>query len=155
MENQKVLVFDMDGTIADLYSVDNWLSDLRNENTRPYEIAKAMVDMNTTNFLLDILKSIGYKVVVTTWLSMNSSKEYEKQVSKTKKEWLDRMGFPYDEIHFQSYGTSKVKATEQYGTNQIIFDDNTDIRKDWTLGKAINPKTTKIEKVLADLICQY
>ena len=38
MEN-KTLVFDMDGTIANLYAVENWLEDLRSENPRPYEVA--------------------------------------------------------------------------------------------------------------------
>ena len=35
-ENTKVLVFDMDGTIADLYGVQGWLEDLRMENTELY-----------------------------------------------------------------------------------------------------------------------
>ena len=33
----RTIFFDMDGTIADLYSVDGWLADLINKDVRPYK----------------------------------------------------------------------------------------------------------------------
>ena len=39
---EKILNFDMDGTFVDLYGVENWLDDLTNSRTRPYEIAKPL-----------------------------------------------------------------------------------------------------------------
>ena len=45
MNENVTLVFDMDGTIADLFNVDNWESQLRQESTNPYEIAGPLVDM--------------------------------------------------------------------------------------------------------------
>ena len=42
MEN-KTIVFDMDGTIADLYGVKGWLNYLRNEDTTPYEKARLII----------------------------------------------------------------------------------------------------------------
>ena len=42
MRETKVLVFDMDGTIANLYGVNGWLEDLRNYNPRPYIVAEPM-----------------------------------------------------------------------------------------------------------------
>ena len=68
MMDNRVLVFDMDGTIADLYKVDGWLADLRAYNPRPYEVAKPMYDMETMAELLMVLQAQGWKVVVTTWL---------------------------------------------------------------------------------------
>ena len=38
--------FDMDGTIADLYGVENWLDHLINENTYPYANARPLVRLN-------------------------------------------------------------------------------------------------------------
>ena len=61
--------FDMDGTIANLYGVDGWLSALNTFDPSPYEIAKPLYDMDTLNELLDLLRGMGWKVVVTTWLS--------------------------------------------------------------------------------------
>ena len=40
--NTKVINFDMDGCIVDLYGVDNWLNDLINSNPRPYAIANPL-----------------------------------------------------------------------------------------------------------------
>ena len=72
----KVINFDMDGTIANLYGVEGWLEDLRAENIRPYELAKPLYDMDTLNEILDILRGMGWKVVVTTWLAKESTKAY-------------------------------------------------------------------------------
>ena len=49
----KAIYFDMDGTIANLYAVENWLEDLQNKNTRPYEQAKVMLKMNVLARLLN------------------------------------------------------------------------------------------------------
>jgi hypothetical protein len=38
MEDNKTLVFDMDGTIADFYGVTGWLDYLKAEDTTPYEV---------------------------------------------------------------------------------------------------------------------
>ena len=35
----KMICFDMDGTIADLYAVENWLPMLRAFDPTPYEVA--------------------------------------------------------------------------------------------------------------------
>ena len=43
--NEKSIYFDMDGTIANLFEVENWLPMLRAYNPAPYEQAKVMVNM--------------------------------------------------------------------------------------------------------------
>ena len=96
---EKTLVFDMDGTIADLYGVEGWLDMLRDSNPTPYAIAKPLYDMEMLNALLIIFKGMGWRIVVTTWLSMGSTPEYDAQVRGAKISWLDKMGFEYDEIH--------------------------------------------------------
>ena len=127
----KVLVFDMDGTIADLYKVENWLTDLQNSNPRPYEIAQPMYDMETLADVLIALQHAGWKVVVTTWLSKDSTKAYDEMVSKAKLDWLAKHHFPFDEIHLVGYGTPKATCTEHLGGIQFLFDDNADVRREW------------------------
>lgn len=146
MEN-KTLVFDMDGTIADLYGVDNWLSDLRSENPRPYELAKPMYSMDFLNGLLEYFKMLGWRIVVTTWLAKNASKEYDELVRKAKIEWLKKYEFPYDEIHLVKYGTTKANCTRQLGGLQILVDDNEQIRKGWTLGDTIDANKNILEQL--------
>lgn len=70
----RTLVFDMDGTIANLYGVDGWLKDLRTESDRPYRVAEPMYKMDELNSILNELKSRGWKVVVTTWLAKDATK---------------------------------------------------------------------------------
>lgn len=135
---KKMLVFDMDGTIANLYGVDGWLDDLRSEKTRPYEKAEPMYDMNDLVELLNELKTLGWLICVTTWLAKDATREYNKAVTKAKKEWLARYNFPYDEIHCVKYGTTKADCTRKKADFQILIDDNKKVRDGWTLGTTVN-----------------
>ena len=134
----KMLVFDMDGTIANLYGVTGWLEDLHKENTRPYEIAEPLYNMDELKEVLELLKIRGWKIVVTTWLSKNGTAEYNKATTKAKKEWLAKYSFPYDEIHCVKYGTTKANCTRKKADFQILIDDNKKVRDGWTLGTTVN-----------------
>lgn len=147
----KSLVFDMDGTIADLYGVKNWLNALRNEDTAPYEKARPIYDMDTLTGILEVLKMDGWKIVVTSWLAKGASEDYNNRVRKAKINWLKKYGFPYDEIHLVKYGTTKANCTRKNGGFQILIDDNPEVRKGWTLGNTIDANKNII-KALADLI---
>lgn len=150
----KVLVFDMDGTIANLYGVENWLADLRAYNPRPYEVATPMYDMDLLNLLLEALKGQGWTIVVTSWLSMDSTSEYDKEVRKAKREWLERYSFPFDEIHLVKYGTTKANCTRHLGGYQILVDDNEKVRKGWNLGDTINANENIIDKLMELLLTE-
>ena len=144
----KVLVFDMDGTIADLYGVNNWLEDLRAENPRPYEIARPIYDMIALNTIIASLKEMGWHIVVTTWLAKDSSDDYNRLVREAKLVWLETYHFPYDEIHLVKYGTTKANCTRKLGGFQILVDDNAEVRKGWHLGDTINANENIIERLL-------
>ena len=148
----KILVFDMDGTIADLYGVKDWLPALRSENPQPYVSAKPLYDMDILNSILNELKLEGWKIVVTTWLAKGASKEYDSKVRKAKLEWLKRHNFPYDEVHMVKYGTTKADCTRKKGRYQILVDDNAKVRKGWTLGDTIDATEDIIEKLMQLMI---
>lgn len=134
----KRIVFDMDGTLADFYGVDGWLTDLENHNPRPYEVAKPLVDMELLTDLLDLLKAQGWIICVTSWLANHSNKEFDKLTRMAKIEWLKKYNFPYDEIHLVKYGTTKANCTRHHKGYQVLVDDNADVRKGWNLGHTIN-----------------
>lgn len=146
----KMLVFDMDGTIANLYGVNGWLEDLKAENTRPYSEAEPLYDMEKLVDILHRLQTLGWLICVTTWLAKDASKEYNKAVTKAKKEWLAKYNFPYDEIHCVKYGRTKADCTRKKGGFQILIDDNKKVRDGWTLGTTVNAQydITKFLKAL-------
>ena len=147
----KTLVFDMDGTIANFYKVEGWLEDLQNENARPYIVAKPMYDMEVLAILLNILKTKGWRVAITTWLAKDSTKDFDKKVRIAKIEWLKKYNFPYDEIHLVKYGTTKANCTRKQGGYQILIDDNKQVRKGWHLGNTIDANEN-IHNKLIELI---
>ena len=146
----KMLVFDMDGTIADLYGVNGWLSDLEAENTRPYDEAVPLYNMAELVEILHRIQANGWKICVTTWLAKDATKAYNKAVTASKKAWLKKYSFPYDEIHCVKYGTTKADCTRKKGGFQILIDDNKKVRDGWTLGTTVNAQydITKFLKAL-------
>ena len=82
--------FDMDGTLADLYSVKNWEPMLRAECARPYAEAAPLVDCEKLQAAISFLKKEGYSFGVVSWASKGASKEYRKEIRKTKVAWLKK-----------------------------------------------------------------
>lgn len=131
------IFFDMDGTIADLYGVENWLDYLITSDALPYEIAKPLIRLNALARILNRLQKQGYKVGVISWLAKNSNTAYDEKVTKAKKEWLKKhlASVNFDEIHIVKYGTPKQTFAKT--KNDILFDDEEKNRNDWT-GKAFD-----------------
>lgn len=151
----KTLVLDMDGTFVDLYGVENWLSDLRNFNTRPYEVAKPLVDIDDFIFVLELLRGLGWRIAITSWLSKESTKEYDDLVRVAKAGWLTANNIPVDEVHFVKYGTTKANCTRHLGGFQILADDNEKIRKGWTLGDTIDPTENFVNKLFGLVLAEF
>lgn len=124
----KEIWFDMDGTIADLYGVEDWLPQLINEQTAPYECAQPMLNMNSLARTLNRLQRNGYKIGIVSWTSKNASKKYEKAIEKAKKKWLKKHlnSVQFDTIDVISYGTPK--SINRQG---ILFDDEERNRNEW------------------------
>ena len=144
----------MDGTIADLYSVENWLEKLRNEDTSPYIDASPIFNMVQLVSILKRLQLEGWKIAITSWLAMNSTLEYKNAVREAKREWLLSFNFPFDEIHLVQYGTPKQKCTK--ADLQILFDDSEAVRNSFENEErgrySINPLETNILQYLENLI---
>ena len=140
--------FDLDGTIYDLYGVENWLEKLRSSDTTPYENGSALVDLAE---LENVLEELGedYEIGVITWLAMGASKEYDKAVRKVKKEWVKNNFRIAKKLHVVKYGTPKHSFASE---GDILVDDNKEVRKAWekTGNKTIDT-TKNILKLLAQV----
>jgi len=127
----RIINIDMDGTIANFYGVNGWLTDLENENVRPYAIAKPLFDMTALASILNKLQNKGYIINIISWLSKTGSKDFDKAVTKTKKEWLKRYlpNVKFDNIYVIPYGTPKHNIS-----SGILFDDEKNNRESWGAG---------------------
>ena len=128
---EKMVGFDMDGTIADLYGVEGWLEALRAEDTLPYEQAGTLVNMAQLAKLLHKLQAVGYGIGIISWTSKCGSDLYNGQVALTKMCWLHRHlpSVSWDEIKIVAYGTPK--QTFKHYDDDILFDDEVNNRKTW------------------------
>ena len=139
------IYFDMDGTIADLYGVQNWKTDLDNLNVRPYATAKCMHNMSALARLINRAQKNGYRVGIISWLSKSGTDEYNAQVAEVKRKWLKThlKSVTFNEMHIVPYGTPKQMFARE---NDILFDDEEKNRSMWNEGRAFEPK--KIFEIL-------
>lgn len=126
------IYFDMDGTIADLYGVEDWLPKLRAFDASPYAEARPLMRFSTLARLLNKLQKNGYRLGIISWRSMNAPDFYDEAVTAAKLFWLNRHlpSVAWDEIHITAYGVPKHETAEE--PDGILFDDNEGIRKAWT-----------------------
>lgn len=125
------IVFDMDGTVADLYGRENWLKEIRNEEL-DFSTLKPLVNMDAIE---KDIKEKSYsgeiKFVIITWSPMNCSQEYHLKVSRQKQEWVERH-MPYiSEFYCLPYGVPKQDAPIRRTEKMYLLDDNSEVIEMW------------------------
>ena len=135
---KKTIFFDMDGTIANLYAVDNWLDKLRSYDASPYVDAAPMQNMSLLARFLNKLQRKGYKLGIISWLSKEPTPDYDLQVIHAKEEWLNKhlTSVSWDVKFFVPYGTPKSLFLNN--EEDILFDDEARNRTEWS-GMAYEP----------------
>lgn len=142
------ICFDMDGTIANLYGVENWLAYLVAEDVKPYAEAKVLHNMSRLARLLNKAQRNGNELVIISWTSKNGSAEYNKAVAEVKKAWLAKHlpSVKWNEVNVVAYGYNKANFAKS--ADDVLFDDEKLNRDNWT-GKAYSEN--EIFEVLATL----
>lgn len=130
--------FDMDGTIVDLYGVNNWLEMLIAEDETPYAIAKPIVNLSLLARLMNRAQRNGYEICIVTALAKNSTNDYDEKVRNAKIKWLARhlKSVHFDEIKFVPYYYTKNDVNDG---NDWLFDDEERHLSAWT-GRAFPAK---------------
>lgn len=129
--------FDMDGTLADLYNSDNWEYKLRNEIPDAYRYLPFLPEIDMMKFQNYVQKLLekGVQFGVISWLSMQSSPEYEEIVRQEKLDWIYE-NIPFvSEISIVSYGIPKQNAIIKRAQTMILIDDNVEVCKTWQTAK--------------------
>ena len=124
--------FDMDGTIADLYGVRDWLPAILARDTRPYEIAHGIGNLALIARLLNKAQANGHEIGIISWTAKNAPAEYNARVATAKREWLGKhlASVKWNEIKVVEYGTNKYMACG----GGILFDDEEPNRVTWGAG---------------------
>ena len=104
------IYLDMDGTIADLYAVPNWLKMLRAENPTPYIQAEPLVRLSALARHLNRLQRNGYIIGIISWGSKHATPEYVTTTREKALEWLE------DYIRSEKY--------EERDTEKVIAEIN-------------------------------
>lgn len=128
MNETKQINFDLDGTLADLYGVADWLDYLTAKDTTPYAIAKPLVNLSALARVLNRLQRNGYMLCVISWLAKNSNEDYDNRVTATKVAWLKNHmpSVKWDKVNIVKYGTPKSTCGQG-----ILFDDEEPNRIEW------------------------
>jgi hypothetical protein len=131
--------FDMDGTIEDLYAVENWLPMLRAYDPKPYLMAKPMHHMATLARMLNKAQAQGHELCIISWCSKESTADYDALVAQAKRAWLAKHlpSVHWDVVKIVPYGQNKWETCK----SGILFDDEERNRMAWEAGKAFTPET--------------
>ena len=131
----KTLNFDMDGTIADLYAVENWLPKLRAYDATPYIEAAPMLNLSTLARYLNKARRNGWTVNIVSWLSKDPDPTYGEAVMQAKIDWLKTHlpSVDFDRIIIVPYGTPKYTLAKGF-----LFDDEMKNREDWNKANKSN-----------------
>lgn len=124
--------FDMDGTIANLYGVNNWLPKLRAHDASPYMEATPMLRLCSLAKILNRLSREGVFIGIISWLSRDPDTEYAEAVTEAKMRWLTKHlpSVKWDEIKIVPYGTPKSEAVN-INPHDILFDDEENNIIEW------------------------
>lgn len=143
------IYFDLDGTLADFYSVDNWLTKILENDSSPYREARPLHNFSQLAKLMHKCQEKGIEFSVISWGSKNSTENFLTAVADEKRRWL-KTHLPsvhFSEIIIVPYGTPK----ENYKNSHfdILFDDEQTNRKNWKNGAFEPQYIIPILKILA------
>lgn len=147
----KEIWFDMDGTIADLYSVENWLPKLRAYDESPYMNAAPLLRLCVLARILNRLQREGFTINIISWLSKDPNPIYGAKVTAAKYYWLKKHlpSVIFNEIRIVPYGTPKSFVMSE--KDAILFDDEEKNRVEWENNGGIAYNVNNILGVLKTL----
>ena len=80
----KIINFDMDGTLDDLYGVEDWLPKLRAFDPTPYADAIPCLRLSLLARYIHKAQERGYAVNIVSWLSKEPDDAYDAAVTAAK-----------------------------------------------------------------------
>ena len=129
------IYFDLDGTVYNLYGVNEWEPKLRAENPNVFREGSFIGDYQEFMNICHKLLKKGVQFGVITWLPMQANPEYEVECELVKREWV-RQYMPFvSEFTAQSYGVPKQNAIIKRAKTMYLIDDSTEVCEMWQTEK--------------------
>lgn len=129
---KKTVYLDMDGTIANLYGIENWLPRLRAEDKTIFLECEPMISEKE---LLDKFPTENFEMKILSMTPLNATENYCLDVINQKNERLNKYFPSITKRIYKPYGHNKNLKNSK---NAILIDDSEPIRNSWK-GIAINP----------------
>ena len=129
------VTLDLDGTVYDLYNVENWLEKLRSEVASVFSEGDFIGDYNRFKTVCEKLVAMGVQFEVITWLPMQASPEYERECAEVKREWVKKFIPFVTEFTAQTYGIPKQNAIIKRAKRMYLLDDNAEVCEMWKTEK--------------------
>lgn len=131
----KKIFFDLDGTLYDLYNIENWLDSLQNEDATVFERGNFIGDYDEFIAIVKELMFKGYTFGVISWLPMYATPEFENECAEVKRKWVQKYLPFVEEINFQRYGTPKQNAIQTKAQTMYLIDDCIEVGRVWATPK--------------------
>lgn len=155
MNDNKILWFDLDGTIYNLYKIPGWLEALRAYDYRVYNIpAYNRRSLPRVREVVRMLIRQGWTVGVISWGSMGITEEEETAmdaITREKRDWINNQFPEVQIIRIVPYGTDKFDCAFQADpfATHVLVDDNREIRHKFRKrgGVTINPNHSLVKEL--------
>lgn len=131
----KKIFFDLDGTLYNLYEIDNWLDSLKYEDATVFERGDFIGDYERFMNVVKELLAKGFTFGVISWLPMYATPEFENECAKVKEKWVKKYLPFVDEMTFQRYGTPKQNAIQKKAQTMYLLDDSKEVGRVWATPK--------------------
>ena len=123
----KIVYFDMDGTLCDFYGVRDWIPRIQHDDASIYYEARPIYKY--INMLKDYKKK-GYKIIILSCLSYNTTHKRDIMTKIYKRLWLAKyVGLDnIDSIRIIPYTHHKEYYVREAG---MLVDDSDKVLDNW------------------------
>lgn len=152
----KRIIFDLDGTLYDLYNVPDWEKKLRQEKENVFLEGKTFLNDDFYEIVEELLK-IGFHFDVATWLPMFASPQYEEKCKREKEQWIKKNLKFVENIYIDTYGVPKQEMIKKKSSLMILIDDNLKVCEQWKSKKQRQYKNVKdnLIEILEEILWEH
>lgn len=140
LDSFRYIYLDMDGTIAGLYKVKNWLNRIRAEQSGVYLEAKPLITEKELFEHFPNNTAGKDRIWVVTMAPPDCSLDYKTQVFQEKNEWLAKY-FPNlnNRVFLNNQDHKNICYSLKHDYSKVLLIDDSPKLRDSFIGQSIHP----------------